>query len=60
MLGGTIWIHASDVARGRDRLVEVDLRSGRVRSSTGLPEFGVTGMTDVGGDVWLATPAGKP
>ena len=59
VLGGTIWLHASDVARGRDRLVEVDLRSGEVRSSTGLPEFGITGMTDVDRDLWIATPAGK-
>ncbi len=59
VLGGTIWIHASDVARGRDRLVEIDLRSGEVRSSTGLPEFGITGMTDVDRDLWIATPAGK-
>ena len=59
VLGGTIWLHASDVARGRDRLVEIDLRSGEVRSSTGLPEFGITGMTDVGRDLWIATPVGK-
>ena len=59
VLGGTIWVHASDVARGRDRLVEVDLRSGEVRSSTGLPEFGIAAMTDVDRDLWLATPAGK-
>ena len=38
---------------------QVDLRSGRVLSSTGLPEFGVAGMADVGGDVWLSTPPGK-
>ena len=59
VLGGTIWSHASDVARGRDRLVEIDLRSGEVRSSTGLPEFGITGMTDVDGDLWIGTPQGK-
>jgi hypothetical protein len=59
VLGGTLWSHASDVARGRDRLVEIDLRSGEVRSSTGLPEFGITGMTDVDGDLWIATPQGK-
>ena len=59
VLGGTIWIHASDVARGRDRLVEIDLRSGEVRSSTGLPEFGITGMTDVDGDLWIATPRAR-
>ena len=59
IIGRTLWTHGSDVAGGRDRLVAVDLRSGRVLSSTGLPEFGVAGMADVGGDVWLSTPAGK-
>ena len=59
VLEGTLWVHASDVAAGRDRLVEIDLRSGEVRSSTGLPEFGISGMTDVDGDLWIGTPAGK-
>ena len=54
-----IWVHASDVAAGRDRLVEMDPRSGRVLSSTGLPEFGIAGMTFVGRDLWITTPAGK-
>ena len=59
VIGKTAWVHASDTAGGRDRLVEVDLRSGRVRSSTGLPEFGVSGMTLAGRDLWLGTQAGK-
>ena len=54
-----IWLHASDVDAGRDRLVEIDTRSGRVLSSTGLPEFGIAGMTFVGRDLWITTPAGK-
>ena len=54
-----MWVHASDVAAGRDRLVEMDPRSGRVLSSTGLPEFGIAGMTQVGRDLWITTPAGK-
>lgn len=54
-----IWVHASDVARGRDRLVEMDPRTGRTLSSTNLPEFGIAGMTPVGRDLWITTPAGK-
>jgi hypothetical protein len=54
-----IWLHASDVTGGRDRLVEIDPRTGRVRSSTGLPEFGIAGMAPVGRDLWITTPAGK-
>ncbi len=54
-----MWVHASDVAAGRDRLVEMDPRSGRVLSSTALPEFGIAGMTPVGRDLWITTPGGK-
>jgi hypothetical protein len=56
--GGTVWLHASDTVGGRDRLVELDLRSGKVRSSTGLPQFGIQGITTVGDDLWLGTPNG--
>jgi outer membrane protein assembly factor BamB len=59
VLDDRIWVHASDVDAGRDRLVEMDPRSGRVLSSTGLPEFGIAGMTQVGRDLWITTPAGK-
>ena len=59
VLEDRIWVHASDVAGGRDRLVEMDPRTGRVLSSTGLPEFGVAGMTPVGRDIWITTPGGK-
>lgn len=58
VLGGTAWVHASDMEGGRDRLVELDLASGKPRSSTGLPEFGITGFTVVGDDLWLSTPNG--
>jgi outer membrane protein assembly factor BamB len=59
VLEGRIWVHASDVAAGRDRLVEIEPRSGRVLSSTGLPEFGIAGITPVGRDLWITTPNGK-
>jgi hypothetical protein len=58
VIGGTLWVHASDMAAGRDRLVELDLASGKPRSSTGLPEFGIRGVTVVGNDLWLSTPNG--
>jgi hypothetical protein len=54
-----LWVHASDISAGRDRLVEMDPRTGRVLSSTGLPEFGIAGMTQVGRDLWITTPGGK-
>jgi hypothetical protein len=59
VLGGTAWVHATDTVTGRDRLMELDVRSGKVRSSTGLPQFGIRGMTIVGDDLWLSTPNGR-
>ena len=59
IMAGRMWVHASDVAAGRDRLVEMDARTGRVLSSTGLPEFGIAGMTPAGRDIWISTPSGK-
>jgi hypothetical protein len=59
VLDETIWLHASDVAAGRDRLVELDLATGRELSSTVLPEFGIAGMTPVGRDLWITTPSGS-
>jgi outer membrane protein assembly factor BamB len=57
--GGTVWAFASDMEGGHDRLVELDLRSGAVRSSTVLPAFGLAGMTRVGDDLWLTTQNGR-
>jgi hypothetical protein len=57
--GGTAWVHSSDTAGGRDRLVELDVRSGKVRSSTGLPQFGIQGLATVGDELWLSTPNGR-
>lgn len=57
--GGTVWAFASDMAGGRDRLLQLDLRSGVVRSSTVLPEFGLAGITSVGDDLWLSTQNGR-
>jgi hypothetical protein len=54
----TLWIHASDAA-GRDRLVELDLDSGEVRSSAGLPQFGAAGLALVGRQLWVTTPGGR-
>lgn len=59
VLGGTVWAHASDTAQGLDRLVQLDLRTGQPRSSTGLPQFGIAGITPVADDLWISTPAGR-
>jgi len=59
VLGGTAWVHATDTVTGRDRLMQLDVRSGKVRSSTGLPQFGIRGITTVGDDLWISTPNGR-
>ena len=56
--GSTLWVHASDAA-GRDRVVELDLDSGKVRSSAPLPQFGVSGAAFVGRQLWITTPGGR-
>ena len=56
--GSTLWIHASDAA-GRDRLVELDLDSGEILSRATLPEFGASGITFVGRQLWITTPNGN-
>jgi len=58
LIDGTLWIHASDTDGGRDRLVEMDLETGRVLSSTGLPQFGAADLTRSGDDLWISSPAG--
>jgi len=57
--GTTLWAHVSNAPSRRDRVVALDLASGRVRSSAALPEFGATGIARVGRDIWVTTPVGK-
>jgi len=57
--GGTLWAHVSNAPRGRDRVVELDLASGRVRNATAVPEFGASGIARVGRDIWVTTQIGK-
>jgi len=58
VLGDEVLAHASDVNGGRDRLIQLDLATGKVRSSTVLPEFGLADLTTVGRELWLTTPGG--
>jgi hypothetical protein len=57
-VGNSLYVHATALDGGRDRLVAMDLRSGDVRSSVVLPQFGLAGMTVVGDELWLSTPGG--
>jgi outer membrane protein assembly factor BamB len=55
--GPDVWVHISS-GRGRDHLVRLDARTGRVVASVELPDFGVTSMTVASGRVWVGTPNG--
>jgi hypothetical protein len=56
---GAVTSSASTGGAEPDRLIRLDAGSGRLRDQVDLPEPGVVGMAKVGGDVWVATPAGK-
>ena len=62
---GLLWAQVADsptssasTPAARDRLVRLDADSGRRRGEVELPEAGVAGMTDVGRELWIATPSG--
>ncbi len=52
-------VHAAGGPGGRDRLLGLDLETGKIRWAVPLPEFGLEGATMVGRQIWLATPSGK-
>ena len=54
---GSLWVPATGL--GRDRLVQLDPKTGETRSSTSLPEFGFAGLAIVGRGFWIASPGGK-
>jgi outer membrane protein assembly factor BamB len=55
--GGTLWTHVS--GGGRDRLIELDLESGKMLSAASLPEYGLVGYAPVGRQFWLASSNGR-
>ena len=55
--GRDVWVQVS-TGHGRDRLLRLDARTGKVLSTTVLPDLGVTTMTAVNGQIWVGTPNG--
>jgi len=55
---GVLWLEGPDARTNRDRMWRVDARTGRVRGSVGVPDFGVTGLAAVGRGVWRVAPGG--
>jgi hypothetical protein len=57
--GKDVWVHVS-TGHGRDHLLRLDARTGRVLGKVQLPDLGVTTMTVVKpGEVWVGTPGGQ-
>jgi hypothetical protein len=55
---GSVWAQGPDERSGRDRLWQLDARTGAVRASVGLPEFGAAGLAAVGDQVWVVGSGG--
>jgi outer membrane protein assembly factor BamB len=55
--GDTMIAHVT--ATGGDRVVALDLETGETEYTVPLPEFGISGATNVGRQIWIATPSGK-
>lgn len=52
-------VGADGPAAARDRLWEIDARSGRIAGALTVPEFGPLGMVPVGRGVWLLSAGGR-
>jgi streptogramin lyase len=52
-----VWAQVSN-GRGRDHVLRLDARTGRLLSSIELPDFGVTSMAIANGRLWVGTPNG--
>jgi outer membrane protein assembly factor BamB len=55
--GPDIWVQVS-TGHGRDRLLRLDARTGKLLATTELPDLGVTTMAAVNGQIWVGTPNG--
>jgi hypothetical protein len=58
--GARIFVSGADgPAAARDRIWEIDARSGEIAGAVTMPEFGPAGMVAVGDGVWLLTAGGR-
>jgi outer membrane protein assembly factor BamB len=56
--GNSVWAHVT-TGHGRDHVVRLDARTGRVLATVQLPDLGVTTMTAPRpGELWVGTPGG--
>jgi outer membrane protein assembly factor BamB len=55
---GLVWVHGTNGRTGRDRLWRLDARTGAMRGSVALREFGAPGLAPVGNEVWVVSGSG--
>lgn len=56
--GSRLFVEGADGATARDRVWQLDARSGHVAGAVTMPEFGLVGMVPVGDGVWALTSNG--
>jgi hypothetical protein len=58
--GSRVFVEGGDgPATARERIWQLDARTGRIAGATTMPEFGPIGMAAVGRGVWLLTAGGR-
>ena len=58
VVAGRLLVEGADGTNSRDRLWELDPRTGRVLGALTVPGFSVTALLRVGGDAWVVTADG--
>jgi outer membrane protein assembly factor BamB len=58
VVGPRVFVEGADGATARERIWQLDARTGRVAGSATMPQFGVVGMVPVDRGVWILTSNG--
>ena len=58
IVAGRLLVEGADGANSRDRLWELDPRTGRILGAVTVPGFSITALLRVGGDAWVVTADG--
>jgi hypothetical protein len=53
-----LFVEGADGATQRERIWQLDARTGRVGGAVTMPQFGVVGILPVGDGVWILTSNG--
>jgi hypothetical protein len=56
--GSRLYVEGADGPTARERVWQLDARTGRIAGAVTMPEFGVVGMVEVGSGAWVLTAGG--